>query len=643
MPISPIGMLAPTVEIAERAQRVARELEMSDQLSIHVANLHEGLELARDLEKKGVEVLIGRRGTGELIRKNLTTPLVPIPVTIQDMAGTLREAKQLTGLERPRIAFFALPSAQADLEALREFLDMDLHIYNMVPEEEYLEWMVDRAIADKMHVIVAGGVATMIASQRKFPNLMVDSGSLALRTALVEARQVAYARMLEKTQAERFRTVVASSHDGILMLDKDMRVLEANPAALRILGKERVEPGLAVRTVFPALDMDACPQGESRNLTLNTERGSLLLSVVPTKVGQEVRGAVLFFQPTESITALGADIRKNLHSRAFASRYDFDSIAGASPQIKEARERAMLYAGSEGSILLIGETGTGKELFAHAVHHAGPWAQGPFVAVNCAALPATLLESELFGYEEGAFTGAGRKGKPGMFELAHHGSIFLDEVSELDNSSQLRLLRVLQERCTMRLGGNRLIPIEVRVIAASNKNLWEMVQRGAFRDDLFFRLNVLPLFLPPLRAREGDVAVLARKFLDDICRRMGRTVRLGRSALTRLIRHAWPGNVRELYNVMERVALAAGQGTADAALVESVLTPELAWRDLNRCKMIQPAADDDKGMPRQLEERERILEALRQSHGRRGRAAELLGINRSTLYRKIRQYSLNDV
>lgn len=195
----------------------------------------------------------------------------------------------------------------------------------------------------------------------------------------------------------------------------------------------------------------------------------------------------------------------------------------------------------------------------------------------------------------------------------------------------------------MRLGGNRLIPIEVRVIAASNKNLWEMVQRGAFRDDLFFRLNVLPLFLPPLRAREGDVAVLARKFLDDICRRMGRTVRLGRSALTRLIRHAWPGNVRELYNVMERVALAAGQGTADAALVESVLTPELAWRDLNRCKMIQPAADDDKGMPRQLEERERILEALRQSHGRRGRAAELLGINRSTLYRKIRQYSLNDV
>lgn len=207
---------------------------------------------------------------------------------------------------------------------------------------------------------------------------------------------------------------------------------------------------------------------------------------------------------------------------------------------------------------MIGETGTGKELFAHAVHHASPWAQGPFVAVNCAALPSSLLESELFGYEEGAFTGAARKGKPGMFELAHRGSIFLDEVSELDNSSQLRLLRVLQERCAMRLGGNRLIPIDVRVIAASNKNLWDLVERRAFRDDLFFRLNVLPLFLPPLRAREGDVAVLARHFLEEICRRRGVGFRLAQSALKRLNRHPWPGNVRELGNVMERISLAAG-------------------------------------------------------------------------------------
>lgn len=155
---SPIGMIAPTAEIAERAQRVARDLEMSDQISFHVANLQEGVEVARELERNGVEVLIGRRGTAELIRKNLATPLVPVPVSVQDMARALREAKLLTGRERPRIAFFALPSAQADLEVFREFMEIDLHIYNMVAEEEYLEWMVDRAIADKMHVIVAGSV-----------------------------------------------------------------------------------------------------------------------------------------------------------------------------------------------------------------------------------------------------------------------------------------------------------------------------------------------------------------------------------------------------------------------------------------------------------------------------------------------------
>lgn len=640
---SPIGMIAPTAEIAERAQRVARDLEMSDQISFHVANLQEGVQVARELECNGVEVLIARRGTAELIRKNLATPLVPVPVSVQDMARALREAKLLTGRERPRIAFFALPSAQADLEVFREFMEIDLHIYNMVAEEEYLEWMVDRAIADKMQVIVAGSVATMLANQRNFPSVLLDSGPLALRTALVDARQVAYARMLEKIQAERFRTVVTSSREGILMLDKDMRVLEANPAALGILGRKRIEPGVPASAIFPGLDMEASfSENGGRNLTLPTDKGSLLLSAVPTRVGREVRGAVLFFQPTESITALGADIRKKLHSRAFSSQYDFDSIVGVSPQIEEARSRARLYAGSPGNILLIGETGTGKELFAHAVHKASPWAQGPFVAVNCAALPSSLLESELFGYEEGAFTGAARKGKPGMFELAHRGSIFLDEVSELDNSSQLRLLRVLQERCAMRLGGNRLIPIEVRVIAASNKNLWELVERRAFRDDLFFRLNVLPLFLPPLRAREGDVAVLARHFLEEISRRRGLALRLSQSALKRLNRHPWPGNVRELGNVMERISLAAGTRPADAELVESVLAPERAWQGLNRNEA--PQALPLTGLADGLSdgsERERILEALRRSSGRRGRAAVLLGINRSTLYRKMRQYGIS--
>lgn len=193
----------------------------------------------------------------------------------------------------------------------------------------------------------------------------------------------------------------------------------------------------------------------------------------------------------------------------------------------------------------------------------------------------------------------------------------------------------------MRLGGNRLIPIDVRVIAASNKNLWDLVERRAFRDDLFFRLNVLPLFLPPLRAREGDVAVLARHFLEEICRRRGVGFRLAQSALKRLNRHPWPGNVRELGNVMERISLAAGTRPVDADVVESVLAPERAWQGLNQNEVPQvvtvtgPADGLGEGT-----ERERILESLRRSSGRRGRAAALLGINRSTLYRKMLQYGI---
>ncbi len=630
MATASIGFIAPTVEVAHRAENVARELGMADKVVFRVGNHFEGLSTAKRLVEEGIEVLISRRSTAALIESELHTPNVSIPISLQDMAQALHQVQELTGLAKPRVGLFIMPSDQVNIESFAHYLNFDLRIYPVTEDEEYLSLMVDRAIAEQMDVIIAGTIVTVFANKRRFPCVLMDSGPVALRTALQEAAQVAYARKLEKTYAENFRIVVDTLYNGVLVTDVGGGIQIANPAAHDILGVPSIERGMPVHGVLPELDLTHClGQGESlRSLFLHTARGPLVLDATPSLVGQVVRGAVITFQPAERVTELGAATRKNLHSEGFVTRYDFSSIVGESPQIARAKHIADGYAASSGAVLIAGETGTGKELFAQAIHKAGARRQGPFIPLNCAALPSSLLESELFGYEEGAFTGAMRKGKPGVFELAHQGTLFLDEISELNKHAQLRLLRVLQEHSVMRLGGSKMIPVDIRIITATNRNLWQMVEQGRFRKDLYYRLNVLPLFIPALRDREGDVAVLARHFLHSGSG--GRIPELRQRDIRQLEAYPWPGNVRELQNVMERYALSAGEGVD----VEALLAPQMEWASLDGTSS-GPSLSTE-----QREEREQIRDALRRCGGRRGEAAKLLGINRTTLFRKMGRYAI---
>lgn len=644
MPTPPIGLIAPTQEIANRACEIAKELGMRENLSWHVASLQEALGIARELEADGVEVLIARSGTAELISRELPTPLVQIPISPQDMATALREAKQLTGLDRPRIALFAIESYRSDLNVIADLIGLDLHIYSIGGEEGHLERQVDQAIAEGAHVIVAGSVGKIMADQRNFPGLMFDSGPMALRTALQEANRVAYARRLEKTFAEHFRIVVETSRDGILVMDDGGRIQIANPSASRILGLSCDPVGTRLEEVLPLPSMeDNLTKGEATlDALVTTPTGSIIVTVAPTLINADVQGAVVSFQPAESITQLETKIRTSLYSKRFAPQYSFDDILGTSAQIMEAMHVARSFARSPNTVLLSGETGTGKELFAHAIHAASDCADGPFVAVNCSALPLSLLESELFGYEEGAFTGANRKGKPGLFELAHRGTIFLDEISEMNRYAQLRLLRVLQEHRTMRLGGDRDIPVEVRVIAATNRDLWELVQRGKFRQDLFYRLNVLALSIPPLRERKGDIPLLAEHLAWKSRSRHARAPRLSQPALDRMERYPWPGNVRELQNVMERLTLVKSSQTVRSTDLDGMLASVPCRHPDSRPPA--PCPDDtpppEKLAPVALAERARLVQALRQCRGHQGQAAALLGMERTTLYRKMRRYGI---
>jgi transcriptional regulator with GAF, ATPase, and Fis domain len=310
--------------------------------------------------------------------------------------------------------------------------------------------------------------------------------------------------------------------------------------------------------------------------------------------------------------------------------FDFSGILGSSPRLREIFQLLEMVAPSEATVLLLGETGTGKELVAQAIHRNSPRAAGPFVVVNCATLPETLLESELFGHERGSFTGATVR-REGRFLLAHHGTMFLDEIGELTLPIQAKILRVLQAREFEPVGSNRTQKVDVRIITATNRDLENMVRDGQFRDDLYYRLNVFPLVLPPLRDRLEDLAVLADLFLKKYGEKnRRRAMTLAPETLQAFRGYAWPGNVRELENVIERgVIICQGK----------VLTPQ----DLPAALQLRggwPAAggEAEPGLPEL--ERQLISRTLERVAGQRRQAAEILGISLDELNLKIRSYGL---
>ena len=282
---------------------------------------------------------------------------------------------------------------------------------------------------------------------------------------------------------------------------------------------------------------------------------------------------------------------------------------------------ALKYSKVEETVLILGETGVGKELFAQGIHRASNRKDGPFVAINCASLPESILESELFGYVKGAFTGADREGKRGLFEYAHTGTIFLDEIGEISLSLQGKLLRVLQEHSIRRIGGENPIPVDIRVIAATNRNLIAMVREGKFRDDLYFRINVLGLRIPPLRQRKEDIVLLAEEFLSDASLRNSRNYYFTEAAKTVMMRYSWPGNIRELQNMVRRVTVISDTAKIDADVVEAYVEENQGLCPANPKK--------DEKNPYTLEE------ALALAGNNKKRAAELLGVSRATLYRML--------
>ncbi|MCB6346889.1 sigma 54-interacting transcriptional regulator [Enterocloster lavalensis] len=508
----------------------------------------------RRLEKDhSVDVFVGSGGNGRFLEKYVQeTPFVKVKVTGFDFLLALKKAAQYgkcTGLITfgERVPF---------VSSVKELLNVEVteRVYHQSSE-------IDQVLADLYNQGIEDVIGTAFVLERAALKGMrghyiwsVDG----VKTAVDTAVQVALAKRQDAKKAHKLASILQTIHEGVIVTDEQGIVNEFNTSAEKILKIDRGDVmGRPVQDVLPNTRLNVVieRQREEYNKIQDVGNVKILTNRCPIFSQGRLIGALATFQSIEEVSEAEGKIRRKLYTRGFVAGTRFEDMQGACAAFQDIVHIGREYAKSDATILISGETGTGKELFAQSLHNESDRSRMPFVAINCAAVPPNILESELFGYEEGAFTGARRGGKKGVFELAHEGTLFLDEIGEISMDIQLRFLRALEQREVFRLGGEKVVPVDIRVIAATNKNLWQMVKEGKFREDLYYRLNVLAIHLPALRDRREDIPLLINHFLREFRPDLPDGKRLELAGIPFLRAYRWPGNIRELRNVVERMAV----------------------------------------------------------------------------------------
>ncbi|MDR2482297.1 MAG: sigma 54-interacting transcriptional regulator [Treponema sp.] len=485
---------------------------------------------------------------------------------------------------------------------------------------------------------IIGGICIIGAMPKANLHTLGMASAAAKAASQLLLMQDAYER-LKRTQQSMY-AMLSAWPSGVMLVDKSLCIIRVNRGAAQLLGRqiEQLE-GHALKEFMPTdfFDSGGHESLYDHQVTLETGRKTVRLSL-SVKI-TDAHDYVLFFEKTEN---LHKRINRIIGSEA---KFTLDDIIGDSAVMLEAVRMAQLAAQNDANVFLKGESGTGKEMFAQAIHNAGGRRDGPFVAINCGAIPKSLIESELFGYEGGSFTGAKREGCPGKFELANGGTIFLDEIGDMPFDVQVSLLRVLQNREVSRIGSSRTIKIDVRVISATHQNVEEAVLHNEFRNDLYYRLNVFDITIPSLRERQDDIITLAEHFLYKYAGYEGNRIhRFSPAALGLLKKYPWPGNVRELENVVERAIYMSPMGLIEPRSLS-------IWNKMNEEDQKTPpplsAALEDEAkrtvfdMIRHESERERIENALYSTGFKVKKAAEILGISRRTMYRRMSAYGIS--
>lgn len=592
------------------------------------------------------DVIIARGITANTLKKrDKYIPVVEIPVAGNDLIRCLYKSKLMFGAHK--VAVLGAKNMIFGAEELSEIVGLDIQSY-LMENLENMPTLVEAAKHDGYDVLIGGVITCEYAQKMGLTTILLETGKESLWQAITEAKRVALISRMDQENARLFQGILDYAYEGVLAIDKHHNVTLMNATARKTLQiqKRRVAGKVITDIIPPSPLLDLLIKDEEaleqiikyQNIRLSVNKVNIQLK------GEDV-GHLVLFQDVTEIQEMEGKIRQKMLARGHVAKHTFDDIIGIFPVIRKVVQFAKQISMVDSNILILGETGTGKELFAQSIHNHSRRKKGPFVAINCAALPENLLESELFGYAKGAFTGALKEGKAGLFELAHGGTIFLDEIGEVSASLQSRLLRVLQEKEIRRLGDDKIISVDVRIISASNKDLRELVDQGTFRKDLYFRLDVLKITLPTLQQRREDIPLIAEYFVQQFARAFRKSsVHLSKHAAELLQSLEFTGNIRELRNLCERLVVLSKQEMITADDVNTILDMDRHIRLVVKAETLSSPDLQKRSLPShqlpQFLNRQQIEAALEATRYNKKEAAKLLGISRASLYRRIKNLQI---
>lgn len=604
-----------------------------------ISALTAAIDVARELIKEHeVDAIITMKATSRVLSECFDIPIVPLNLKSFDILKTLWTAGHM-GV-RPAFVEIDTQDIHYDFDEIVKLLGFGVQRYAFRGFEQIPE-LVDNVISDGCDIVASMGTKTTEEFQKRgVTTLLFAPGIESFLTAVEEVKQICKVRRQEIERSKWLNAIANETNEGILIWDEQGTLVLINNAAQRALRQPQHELlGQNIhelRKRIPLLET-VCDANKG-NIVFEYDGNEYLIVRQDIFNGDKLLGSIARLSEVHNIRELELQTRRSRSENGFIASIHFHNIRGTSPAMAMAKEMAQKYAKSNANVLITGESGSGKEMFAQSIHNVSSYWEGPFVAVNCSALTETLLESELFGYEEGAFTGAKKRGNPGLMELAHGGTLFMDEIGEMPQPLQVKLLRVLQERSIRRIGGNRNIPLDVRFIFATNRNLTEAVQAGRFRADLFYRMNVLPLRLPALRERKQDIPTLARSIAAEVARRTKSGYNFSNKCIQVLTEYDWPGNVRELYNFIERLIVL---DIDDPVLVRAMLAENQEEYYGSSIVVASETTEEDEhlsipiGSMKDMENTI-IAQLYERFGGDRKRLEQTLQLSRSTLWRYLK-------
>lgn len=625
-------------------QDIVADYENRADVRLVARGFDEAVEAIRGAAPGSVDVVVAAGSNGAYLRSRVDVPVVLVNVTGFDVMDALTRARRTA--QTVGLITYGEPPVELSRFTSAFGIQLEHRSYRSAQDAE------NQVLDLKEHgvrVIAGPGLVTDLAEREGLRGVFLYSQA-SVRAAFDTALEVAHGGRLEAAKRVRLDTILRHLRDGVLTLDAHGRVESINPRMSEICGvMSATALGKPLSALLPGVDLPRSGGADDNAEFVHTigAKRYVLHAIALTSQGAQT-GVMLTAQESQAVQRIDRSLRSRHRPAQLIARYRLDDLVGQAESMRRLRDVAKRYARSDATVLISGESGTGKELVAQGIHNASERHAFPFVAVNCGAFPETLLESELFGYEEGAFTGARRGGKPGLIETAHGGTLFLDEIGEMPLPLQTRLLRVLQEREVVRLGSNEPTPVDIRVVAATHRELDRLLEQGRLRDDLYYRLNILRLRMPPLRERRADLAGLMHVFLERAARRAGANLPIAalvEALLPVCMAYLWPGNVRELENVMERVAIflaAGGDGDASVTRVcdEVLAHPAGMWAEIAPELLASQAEGStlpplkDSGRDR---ERALIRQLLVECGGDQRQVCRRLGISRSTLWRRLRE------